>query len=265
MNPRLKFRVIFSISLKTLLFMSFLTMQSAAASQAGSPIKELNDLEPKELAFRTFNADNPLLIHSADESAMLFSDRGLAVLKREVNFKNQKVVLFAWRGSGQDRIEYVIPEAFPEQIRFTYKRGRTRDLRRHFRVFVVGVNGKCSVDGKPVRQRVDRDLEIQVKGQWMPGKMPLPLLEPGKPVKVKVRGTLNHGVMGIGGETTGTTIRFARTTWELDLRTEKAFGAAAERLNGKRVVVTGMIYPRQGVETGKRIILTVEAFKLADR
>ena len=100
---------------------------------------------------------------------------------------------------------------------------------------------KCSVDGKPVRQRVDRDLEIQVKGQWMPGKMPLPLLEPGKPVKVKVRGTLNHGVMGIGGETTGTTIRFARTTWELDLRTEKAFGAAAERLNGKRVVVTGII------------------------
>ena len=60
-------------------------------------------------------------------------------------------------------------------------------------------------------------------------------------------------------ETTGTIIRFGKTTWELDLRKNPAFGPDAEKLSGKRVVVTGTVRTQAGIEISKRTILTVES------
>ena len=94
--------------------------------------------------------------------------------------------------------------------------------------------------------------------------MPLPKLAKDKTLEWKVRGTLTHGVVAIGGETTGTTIRFGQTTWDLDLRRKKTFDSVAEKLNGKRVVVTGALAIQQGIETGNRTILTVDSLKSAE-
>ena len=46
---------------------------------------------------------------------------------------------------------------------------------------------------------------------------------------------VNHA---IGRDTPGSTIRFGRTTWELDLRKKKTFASDAARLKGTRDVVT---------------------------
>jgi hypothetical protein len=56
------------------------------------------------------------------------------------------VLVFAWRGSGQDKLEVDVMESYPEQLRFVYTPGRTRDLRPHVAVFVV--RSDVSYDGK---------------------------------------------------------------------------------------------------------------------
>ena len=61
-----------------------------------------------------------------------------------VDFKEQVLLVFAWEGSGQDKIEYVVLESFPEQIRFSYKPGATDDLRRHVKLFALRNNVKWS-------------------------------------------------------------------------------------------------------------------------
>lgn len=89
--------------------------------------------------------------------------------------------------------------------------------------------------------------------------------EPDEYIKVEVKGTLRHGIAAIGGETTGTVITAKGVTWELDLRQDPKFGKQADRLNGQRVVVTGTLEVRPGIEIRRRWIVTVSALKPADK
>lgn len=118
---------------------------------------------------------------------------------------------------------------------------------------------------KPAANEPAADLQIKQNGAWEPAELPLPGLAEGKAVEVRVRGTLNHGIMAIGGETTGTIIRFGKTTWELDLRKNPALRPTAEKLNGKRVTATGVVREKAGVEIAKRTIVTVESLVAADK
>jgi hypothetical protein len=82
-------------------------------------------------------------------------------------------------------------------------------------------------------------------------------------IDVVVRGTLRTGIMAIGGETTGTTVTARGATWELDLRGNPEWAARAEALSGRRVVVTGSLEARPGVERRQRWILTVKTLEAA--
>src|SRR5688500_16956094 len=82
-------------------------------------------------------------------------------------------------------------------------------------------------------------------------------------IEVVVRGTLRTGLMAIGGETTGTTVTARGATWELDLGGERDLKARAKSLAGRRVVVTGSLEVRPGVEIGQRWILTVKTLEAA--
>lgn len=86
----------------------------------------------------------------------------------------------------------------------------------------------------------------------------------GDSIQVVVRGTLRTGIMAIGGETTGTTITARGVTWELDLRGNPEWAARAESLSGKRVVVTGSLEVRPGVERRQRSIVTVKTLEAAE-
>jgi hypothetical protein len=55
------------------------------------------------------------------------------------------VLVFAWQGSGGDKLEYAILESFPEQIPFSLRPGLTDDIRSHTRVFALRSNVKWSV------------------------------------------------------------------------------------------------------------------------
>ena len=55
-------------------------------------------------------------------------------IAKEVNFASEYVVVFAWSGSGGDKMEMTLEG---KKAIFTRKFGLTRDLRWHFKVFVL--------------------------------------------------------------------------------------------------------------------------------
>ena len=76
-------------------------------------------------------------------------------------------------------------------------------------------------------------------------------------VKVEIRGTLQTGVIVIGGETTGIVVRSGGSAWELDLGGDAELKKRAEQLDGKIVVVTGIYRRQKGVEVRERHIVAV--------
>ena len=79
-------------------------------------------------------------------------------------------------------------------------------------------------------------------------------------VTIKIVGKLAHGVMAIGGETTGTTVTAENMTFELQL-SGKEQQKLAEKLNGKKVVASGKLTMKRGVERGNRWIVQVKTLK----
>ena len=107
----------------------------AQAPAAGPPaLQALAPMAIQAPVFETGSARRPRVIRSQAEAAAYFAAEDLARLSREVDFSRQSVLLFAWKGSGQDSLEAVLDGA---AVRFTYIPGRTRDLREHHRVFVL--------------------------------------------------------------------------------------------------------------------------------
>jgi len=116
----------------------------AAVAWGEPPIKKIGVI-PKQSVFKDASRKKPLEIQTAEEAGKHFGEDSLAKLKKVVDFEKQFVLVFAWRGSGQDRLNYAVAESFPEQIFFTHKYGRTRDLRPHIYVFALRSNVKWSV------------------------------------------------------------------------------------------------------------------------
>jgi hypothetical protein len=107
-------------------------------------IKELTNLEPKENAFKGGRPPQPTVLHSEKEASEYFAADVLAKLKKQVDFNQQVVLLFAWQGSGQDKLTSAVAESYPEQVSFAYQPGRTRDLRPHVHVYALRSNVKWS-------------------------------------------------------------------------------------------------------------------------
>ena len=87
----------------------------------------------------------PLKIESAKQLADHFDKKSVADLEKIVDFDQQVMLVFAWRGSGQDELSYVVAESYPEQVTFSHQKGRTRDLREHVKIYVLRKNVRWSV------------------------------------------------------------------------------------------------------------------------
>ncbi len=126
--------------------LTILTTPAIAAMPDASipPIQEVASAAPTGEAFGAAKRGTPLVLTSADEASKYFGEEALAALEDAVDFEKQTVLLFAWRGSGQDKLNYVVAESFPEQITFSIQPGRTRDLRSHVKVFALRKNVKWS-------------------------------------------------------------------------------------------------------------------------
>ena len=118
---------------------------SAEPDASLAPIQEIKNVQPGAEIFKVAKRGQPLVVESAEEAAKHFGKEALAKLKENVDFEHQIVLVFAWRGSGQDQLTYDVAESFPEQVFFQIKPGRTRDLRPHVHVFALRSNVKWSV------------------------------------------------------------------------------------------------------------------------
>ncbi len=131
-------------------FAPVLLLFFSAAVVAGAPdallppITALKGIKAKPNIFKAATRKKPLVIRSEKDAADYYSPKALAALKEKVDFEKQFVLVFAWRGSGQDRLSYDVLESFPEQIVFKYKPGRTRDLRPHVHTYALRNNVKWS-------------------------------------------------------------------------------------------------------------------------
>jgi len=111
-----------------------------APSPKSTPILRLEGISPKPDALRSSSWSKPIMVRSAKEAAEQFPEEDLAKLTQQVDFAERVVLVFAWRGSGGDRLEYAVAESYPEQVFFTYRPGRTRDLVQHVRVYSLRSN-----------------------------------------------------------------------------------------------------------------------------
>ncbi len=118
---------------------------TAPATAPLLPISELQGVTANDSAFKASGSTKPLVFKSEKDATDYFSKEELAKLTKQVDFKSQIVLLFAWQGSGQDKLSYTIAESYPEQIKFTYTPGLTKDLRPHFHIYVLRSNVVWSV------------------------------------------------------------------------------------------------------------------------
>ncbi|MEQ9410815.1 MAG: hypothetical protein RIK87_24095 [Fuerstiella sp.] len=86
---------------------------------------------------------------------------------------------------------------------------------------------------------------------------------PESSVRVECCGRLRHGIVAIGGETTGTTITFNRIVWELMLPDDAAREFAKQH-NKEPVRVTGTLRRIAGIEVKERWIVDVRTIAKLD-
>lgn len=109
---------------------------------------------------------------------------------------------------------------------------------------------------------VPRDGVMTINGQPIPEpaakKNPVDENTVADVIKVDVIGTVETGMMAIGGETTGAVIRANGVEWELDFQSAKQL-AVAKALGAKKARVRGTFLMFDGVERKSRRIVAVES------
>jgi len=105
-----------------------------------APVQELDGIQAKRLPVQATRIKEPLVIRTADEARAYFDEANLKKLTEKIDFAQQLVLVFAWRGSGQDRLEWSVAESYPEQATFKLVRGRTKDLRPHLKIYALRSN-----------------------------------------------------------------------------------------------------------------------------
>ncbi|MBN9119832.1 MAG: hypothetical protein J0I06_11845 [Planctomycetes bacterium] len=131
-----------------------LVLVTEGAVAAGEPVP-LTPLDLKDVAAvqpKGGDVTKPTEIKTADELARspLFRAGAADELKKHVDFSKEKLVVFAWSGSGRDAVTGATRTADKKLLaQFLYAPGATRDLRQHFKVFVVPGDAEVKVENNP--------------------------------------------------------------------------------------------------------------------
>ncbi len=122
------------VSLLTLFF-----LPTAYAQDVILPIMPVEKANLTDAATQLAKLTAPIKITDVKTAEKYLEGETLKAVKA-VDFKKVKVLVFYWAGSGGDTLSYDILESHPEQINFKMQRGRTKDLRRHSKVFILREN-----------------------------------------------------------------------------------------------------------------------------
>lgn len=102
---------------------------------AGEPgkVREI-DTKDVKVDFEKGSVKKPTVIATAEEFDKAIPDG--AAIKKKVDFAKDKLVLFAWGGSGGDKLK-ANPSDDGKSVTFSYTPGLTRDFRRHVHLFAI--------------------------------------------------------------------------------------------------------------------------------
>lgn len=110
-------------------------------------LKDIATVQPKE-----GDVLKPTEIKSAEELAKspLFGAGAAEKVGKLVNFEKEKLVVFAWSGSGRDTVGgAVLVKDKKPTAQFQYTPGLTRDLRPHFKAFAVPKDAEVKAEKNP--------------------------------------------------------------------------------------------------------------------
>ena len=110
-------------------------------------LKDVATVQPKD-----GDVTKPTEIKTADELAKspLFGAGAADKLKTKVDFTKEKLVVFTWSGSGRDSVAGATLTADKKlTAQFLYTPGATRDLRQHFKAFVVPKDAEVKAEKNP--------------------------------------------------------------------------------------------------------------------
>jgi hypothetical protein len=104
-----------------------------------TPAVKIVAAEGITVAVKGGTAQKPVVVHNAKELAKVVTkEDDQKKLQKLVNFRKQDLLVFAWSGSGGDKITYETKKGTKgTEVVFHYKRGLTRDLRRHTQMYAV--------------------------------------------------------------------------------------------------------------------------------
>lgn len=120
------------------------TSVNGAPAKPTEPVAEVREIVVSADGFvKGAVVTMPTEINSPDElkKISLAADE-IEKIQKQVDFKVVKVILFQWSGSGMDELTAVVDK---ENVIFHYKRGLTKDLRSHAKVFMIPKKSKFTV------------------------------------------------------------------------------------------------------------------------
>ncbi len=100
-------------------------------------VVELDNLPTTREVFAVANRLEPIQIKTKEAAEPYFPSAGLQQIDKEIHFDKQFLLIFAWRGSGQDKLTYAESD---NSVEFRLTPGRTRDLRPHVHVYALTSN-----------------------------------------------------------------------------------------------------------------------------
>ncbi len=86
--------------------------------------------------------NSPIVLTSMEEALKHLTRASME--KINVDFNKQQVVIFAWQGSGQDRL--MGSQSSDKEAIFRYISGRTRDLRTHTAIYALPKGSRVKVE-----------------------------------------------------------------------------------------------------------------------
>jgi hypothetical protein len=111
-------------------------------------VGKLREIDAKgvNVDFEKGSVSKPKMIASAEDldKAIPKAD----AIKKKVDFSKDKLLLFAWGGSGGDKLTAKLSDD-GKTVVFTYKAGLTRDFRRHVHLFAMPKNAEFKLEGVP--------------------------------------------------------------------------------------------------------------------
>jgi hypothetical protein len=111
----------------------------ALTAWAGDPAVRTLDIKGLKLGKADGKVGEPKVITSNDELAKAITDEEtVAALKKQVDFGKEKLLFFAWSGSGGDKLATSLGKGDKGAVvTVTYTPGLTRDLRMHHQFFAI--------------------------------------------------------------------------------------------------------------------------------